>query len=289
METVKILIACHKPYDGYRDKVYTPIHVGRAISNYKEEMLDMIGDDTGENISNKNPYYCELTAQYWAWKNLKNTKYVGLAHYRRFLGCKFTEENTSFLFNQDKYDVILPMPIYCRTDVATRLALASTQEDLHIFLAVIKKQKPEYYPAALQYIQNNIVIGYNMFVMKYDIFSQFAEWQFNILFEMEKYVKVSSYTRAKRIFGYYAEALLPIYCIKNGFNIRYVDINPCLTDCTNISFAVVKRLKSKYSFIKSKVYFRMSQKLYLKEPAVFLGLRTDFKTTDIDKFFLYNE
>ena len=78
-----ILVASHKPDKVYQDNVYIPIHVGRAISKYQEEMAWMIGDDTGDNISKKNPNYCELTAQYWAWKHLKDIECIGLCHYRR--------------------------------------------------------------------------------------------------------------------------------------------------------------------------------------------------------------
>ena len=66
---VKILVCCHKPDKWLSDDVYIPIHCGKAVSKVN---LGIQGDDTGDNISTKNPNYCELTAMYWAWKNLKD-------------------------------------------------------------------------------------------------------------------------------------------------------------------------------------------------------------------------
>ena len=40
-------------------------------------------DNTGDNISSLNPSYCELTTQYWAWKNME-ADYYGFCHYRRY-------------------------------------------------------------------------------------------------------------------------------------------------------------------------------------------------------------
>lgn len=45
-------------------------------------------DAEGDNISHLNPYYCELTAQYWAWKHSK-AEVVGFCHYRRYLNFVF--------------------------------------------------------------------------------------------------------------------------------------------------------------------------------------------------------
>ena len=80
MKKIRIFVCCHKPYDGYSDEVYTPLHVGRAISTCTDEMKNMIGDDTGDNISEKNPYYSEATGIYWIWKNVHDVEYVGLIH-----------------------------------------------------------------------------------------------------------------------------------------------------------------------------------------------------------------
>ncbi len=49
MDKVKILVACHKPAEVYRDNVYTPIHVGRAVSKCTNKMQNMIVDN-GDNI-----------------------------------------------------------------------------------------------------------------------------------------------------------------------------------------------------------------------------------------------
>ena len=44
-----------------------PIQVGAALAGKK--LPGIRHDDEGDNISDKNKSYCELTAQYWAWKN----------------------------------------------------------------------------------------------------------------------------------------------------------------------------------------------------------------------------
>lgn len=78
---IKILVAYHKPSINIKDDVFFPIHVGKK--NNPNLNLEIQGDDTGDNISDMNPLYCEMTAIYWGWKNLK-VDYVGLCHYRRF-------------------------------------------------------------------------------------------------------------------------------------------------------------------------------------------------------------
>ena len=95
---IKFLVAYHKPDILFDNEMLIPIHVGRAMLKKRAETdetarknlefleRNMIGDDTGENISLKNGSYNELTALYWAWKNydkIGNPTHIGLMHYRR--------------------------------------------------------------------------------------------------------------------------------------------------------------------------------------------------------------
>ena len=81
---IVMLVATHKKYSFPSDDVYMPLHVGKE----GKEDLGYEGDNTGENISNKNTMYCELTGMYWAYKNI-SCNYIGLVHYRRY----FLNEN----------------------------------------------------------------------------------------------------------------------------------------------------------------------------------------------------
>ena len=91
---VKILISCHKSSVAIRSAVLQPIQVGAVFSEQK--YADMLHDDEGDQISYLNKAYCELTAQYWAWKNLK-ADYYGFFHYRRYLS--FSEKS----YPEDRY------------------------------------------------------------------------------------------------------------------------------------------------------------------------------------------
>ena len=86
MTDVKIFISYKDRHKILKSDIITPIQTGRAISEKIFE--DMIGDDTGDNISAENDIYSELTAQYWMWKHYKeigDPDYIGLMQYRRHL------------------------------------------------------------------------------------------------------------------------------------------------------------------------------------------------------------
>ena len=98
---VKIFVTYYKPYLlPVKGEILQPIQVGRAIE--KEPFLGghllktdidwlhdyTIGDDTGDNISDKNRSFDVLTAYYWVWKHYQeigNPKYVGFFAHRKIL------------------------------------------------------------------------------------------------------------------------------------------------------------------------------------------------------------
>lgn len=59
-----IYIAAHKEFDVPRLENYVPLQVGAE----GKEDLGFLRDNTGDNISVKNPNFCELTGLYWIWK-----------------------------------------------------------------------------------------------------------------------------------------------------------------------------------------------------------------------------
>jgi hypothetical protein len=94
--SVRIFVAHHKPFPVVETETYTPIHAGRAVSKHA---LGMIGDDTGDNISDRNPRYSEASVYYWVWKHLDEigADYIGLCHYRRYFN--FLENWKDRLYN----------------------------------------------------------------------------------------------------------------------------------------------------------------------------------------------
>ena len=233
--TVKILVCCHKESYVPALDCYLPIQVGKA--NAKID-LGFQGDDTGNNISVKNPYYCELTAIYWAWKNLRDIDYIGLCHYRRLFDFWFHPyirkeaknvsveyvESHKHILNPCKIivdkDVVLPTSIPFRINIFERHALNLNFIDFALLERIILDLYPEYRDS-LKYIfyHSQDVPQRNMFVMKRDIFEHYCEFLFSILFEVEKHLKLSPYNYYHRVCGFMGELLLPLFCYHNKLRI----------------------------------------------------------------------
>lgn len=214
----KILISYHKKDYLFGDNILTPIHVGRAISNENEWLSEnMIGDNTGENISLKNASYNEMTSVYWAWKNyndLGNPDWVGFMHYRRhFLfsdGDKpyyeFFDLDETYLdkigYSEDRIleyleniDFLTVKP-HWRVSMYEHFKNNHKISDLDLVVELLEETYPEYKKAAQTYLSGTNAYFCNMFIFKRETFFEYASWMFDLLEQFEEKVDLTG----KRLF-----------------------------------------------------------------------------------------
>ncbi len=213
---VKIIIATHKKYQFPEGNMYLPIQVGAA----GKPDIGCARDDTGDNISQKNSGYCELTGVYWAWKNLE-ADYMGVVHYRRHLTMKnpllVRQENKWNIVLDDsdinklvsKYDVIVPKKRrYYIESLYTHYANTHHGEHLDIAKKIIEDRCPEYEPFLKDAYNATSGYMFNMFVMKRELFELYCSWLFPILEELEEQVNVAELSGFQaRLFGRVSEIL----------------------------------------------------------------------------------
>lgn len=216
---IKIVVATHKQYPMPEEKMYLPVQAGAAV----HERLGYQGDDAGNGISEKNGVYCELTALYWAWKNL-NAEAVGLCHYRRYFqepGEKtpLREETLCRLMNETP--VILPKKrnYYIETG-ESQFVHAHGRESLDALRGTLKDLYLAYLPAFDQSMAKTSGHRFNMFIMRREQFDSYCEWLFDILFETEKRLG----TPAPRMMGYLSERLLDAWIITEQIPYRELPV-----------------------------------------------------------------
>ena len=236
-----IYVSYNKRCDLIKTAIFKPIQVGAKINGpYYENALN---DSINENISDKNQSFCELTAQYWAWKNDHDSDYIGFYHYRRHLilnDDNHEQENQFGLIEYEKIDnayltqsgyndeavndylkdadLVIPEKWDVRKHYAkNNLDQYKRGSDLHVddyysCLSILEKKYPEYKQAISTY--NTSCFGYytNMFIMKREVFNSYSSWLFDILFELEGELDIMNYSLQEyRVFGYLSEWLFGIY------------------------------------------------------------------------------
>lgn len=252
MKEIKIIVATHKKYQMPEDKMYIPVQVG---SEGKTD-LGYQKDNEGENISEKNPYFCELTGLYWAWKNL-NADYVGLVHYRRYFSLnkkipKDENEKFKILLTEEqasekleKVDVILPkLRKYYIENLYDHYKHTMYIEPLDETRRIIKEKYPEYLDEFDKLHNRTSAHMFNMFIMKKDVLNEYCTWLFDILFELEKRTDPSKYDSFHaRFYGRVSELLLDVWINKN--QIKYEEVK--VIDMQNVNW-----LKKGVAFLQAK-------------------------------------
>lgn len=233
MKNIKIIVATHKKYEMPEDNMYIPVQVGKE----GKQDLGYTPDNTGENISLKNPYYCELTGLYWAWKNL-DAEYIGLVHYRRYFSNKtiLTKDIKQRLtkissINEidrmlESTDIILPKKRkYYIEDLYSHYKHTMYIEPLDKTKEIIDKKYPEYSKEFEKLHKRTSAHMFNMFIMKKEKLNEYCTWLFDILFELEKLVDVSKYDSFHaRFFGRISELLLDVWINTNKLSYKEIKV-----------------------------------------------------------------
>ncbi len=217
MSDIKILVAVHKEADVLKNPLLLPIQVGSALAGRR--LPDMLHDDEGIHISEKNGLYCEMTAQYWAWKNLE-ADYYGFFHYRRYMsfasvypagrkgnpgaGCRkpYQEEDSldslrgslsRYALEEcrmraviERYDVITVLGERMDVTVYEQFCQFHEKEDLDRAVAVLKRLHPRQRKACDDYMNSKYIYFCNMYIMKREYFEGYMQWLFPILEEFEE-------------------------------------------------------------------------------------------------------
>lgn len=280
---IKILVCYHKKDKLFKNDIFVPIHCGRAIAqkeskdgriteeDYKWLLNNMIGDNTGENISELNRDFNEMTAIYWAWKNydkLGNPDYIGLNHYRRF----FMASNRKIKSLLNKYDFISSeYQIFNNSNMYEQWRDAHIEwaetEFLQSAIEKCKSLDKETGEQIEQYIYSGIMGPWcNMFVLSREDFFNYCSFVFTFAFEV---AKIPHHDRAM---GMFTERLTGFYLYnlakhKNGYFLEFNNL-----------------AEHKFNDYIQEIFSLKTQRINLKKYKVItiLGLKIKVKKEKVD-------
>ncbi|MBD5160644.1 MAG: DUF4422 domain-containing protein [Oscillibacter sp.] len=213
--------------------LYVPVRCGAVFDS--QNPMGIPGEDTGDNISDRRMSFCEFTVQYWAWKNVQ-AEYYGLCHYRRYLSFapkRFKIDEAGMIYvpvmtegSKRKYGLLnarameqeirdydilvseyapvknIPTP---RGKQETVRAMWEAHEGvffddkaIELLFRLIDESAPEYSASAREYFAGGLHRGYNCYILKRDLFFRLCEFQFPIMFEVERRLDTTGYTQTMR-------------------------------------------------------------------------------------------
>lgn len=229
---LRLYVSLHRPFPVPEDPLLVPIQVGSALA---PRLLDgCLRDDGGVNISAKNRSYCELTAQYWVWKNTK-ADYVGFFHYRRYLypvpaarrpyrveclpGPQLLERLGWARLPElvQGQDLIAPIGENMYLSVREHYAKAPFHhaKDLALAETIIREREPSFVDAMEAYLSQSICYFGNIYIMAWPLFDRYCQWLFPILEEFDRRAELTDYgPQELRVDGYLAERLFGVFYTK---------------------------------------------------------------------------
>jgi hypothetical protein len=206
---ITIIVAAHKLYEMPSDPMYLPVHVGAA----GKESIGYQRDDEGKNISELNPFFCELTGLYWAWKNL-DSDYIGLVHYRRH----FAMGGKTLSYEQiqpylGRVRIFTPKKRwYVIETLKSHYEHTHYPEHLVITREVLAEKHPDYLSSYEKTLSQRWGYMFNMAIMQRDLLNEYCTWLFDVLFGVYHKVDTTDYTAfEKRYVGRVSELLFNVW------------------------------------------------------------------------------
>ena len=217
-----------------------PIQVGADKASSR--IADLM-DNTGDNISERNGNYSELTGLYWLWKNklisfseLENRgtvtggegekgdgscehQYYGFGQYRRMLD--FSQDDLLRLIDND-VDVVLPYPMPYEPNIHAHHERYLKEADWNALLTALRELQPEYADYFPQVLEQQYLYNYNVILAKKAVLRDYCAWLFPILERTEELSVPKGSERADRYIGYMGETLETLYFMKNADRLNVV-------------------------------------------------------------------
>lgn len=241
MKDIKILVSCHKKSYIWKNPFLFSVQVGAELTKKRFES-DYYDNEGIEQISDKNKMYCEMTAQYWAYKNLE-ADYYGFFHYRRYLSFQTVypvdrkgkllrkapypyKEVDSIKQSENQFaldpkvmrkvieqnDIITVLREKMNVTVYQQYCQFHHKKDIDLLIKTVKRMYPEYSSAMQEYLNSKKLYFMNIYIMKKEFFYEYAAFAFSVLEEIENTLHIEGYSEAElRVIGYLAERLFGIY------------------------------------------------------------------------------
>ncbi len=192
---------------------FLSVHAGAARD---DSVIGDLRDDEGDNISQKNGNYSELTVLYWIWKNRSPedypVDYIGFMQYRRILG--LSDDDYARMVSNN-IDVVLPFPMPYEPNIDVHHKRYLKSEDWEALVAALNELQPEYAKYLPETLGQRYLYNYNIILAKPEVLSDYCKWLFPILERTEELSVPKGNERSDRYIGYMAETLETLYFMAN--------------------------------------------------------------------------